>query len=130
MIARCASVRSKVWLCVSIALLGYFVATILSFYTNVSQYQRLSNFQKDHLELVMLGHDLQTHLAQQAEEFEDAFLIGEQELFAQANEETPKVIAAIDRLIQGVNAASDEISIPSLEKFKARYVNFSTVAPT
>lgn len=130
MIPRFASVRSKVWLCVSIALLGYFVATLLSFYTNVSQYQRLSHFQKDHLELVMLGHDLQTHLELQAEEFEDAFLIGEQELFVQANAETPKVVESINLLIQAVGAVRHVIAIPELGKFKARYVEFSTVAQT
>lgn len=130
MIARFASVRSKVWLCVSIALVGYFVATLLSFYANVSQYQRLSHFQKDHLELVLLGHDLQIHLELQAEEFEDAFLIGEQELFIQANEETPKVIGSIDRLMQGVRGVSHEVAIPSLVKFRARYIAFSVVAQT
>jgi len=130
MIARFNSVRSKVWLCVAIALFGYFIATLLGFYINVSQYQRLSHFQKDHLELVLLGYELQAHLDQQTEEFEDAFLIGEQELFIQANEETGKIIAAIDRLSEAINSASHEIAVPSLEEFKARYVAFSIVAQT
>lgn len=130
MIIRFASIRSKVWLCVSIALLGYFVATLLSFYINVSQYQRLSHFQKNHLELVMLGHELQVHIERQAEEFEVAFLIGEQELFVKANEETPKVVKALDRLMQGISAANHDDLIPYLEQLSARYLAFSTTAKT
>jgi len=52
------SIRSKIWRCVLVALIGYFVATLSSFYSNMSQYDRLSLLLQVHFPQATLGNDI------------------------------------------------------------------------
>lgn len=99
MMSFSSSIRSKVWLCVAIALIGYFAATVVGFYVNITQYQRLAHLQLAHLPLVTLSDRLLNLYERQAEEFEDAFVIGESELATDAAGYTEKVFALLDTLL-------------------------------
>ncbi|PLX91540.1 MAG: hypothetical protein C0620_11065 [Desulfuromonas sp.] len=123
------SIRSKIWLCVTIVLLGYFAATLIGFYVNIYQYNRLSHLQLTHLPLATLGDRILNLFENQSEEYEDAFLLAESELSAQAAEYNNVIIAELDTLIRTMENDQDcPISHDKLLQIKTDYLNFTVLA--
>lgn len=96
------SIRSKIWRCVLVALAGYFVATMSSFYSNMSQYDRLSLLVQVHFPQATLGNDILYTFKRQTERYEEAFLTGELELTAQGNELSRSLSTMLDQLLEAV----------------------------
>ena len=95
-----SSIRSKIWLCVLVALIGLLIATVSSLYANFKQYQNLSQLQEEYYPLASLGLKLTNTFELQIEEYEDAFITGERSL-------------AVDRVLDkisksGIESLTDE----------------------
>ena len=96
------SIRSKIWRCVLVALIGYFVATLSSFYSNMSQYDRLSLLVQVHFPQATLGNDILYSFKRQTERYEEAFLTGESELAGQGNDLSASLSTMLDQLLEAV----------------------------
>ena len=123
------SIRAKVWLCVSIVVMGYFAATLVGFYVNVCQYQRLTHLQSTHIPLTGLGNEVLKRFEQQTEEYEDAFLLAESELAEQAAAMNSGVLSQLDKLIAVAQQhATGPVSVTKLQKIRTSYLHLTKMA--
>ncbi len=123
------SIRSKIWLCVLVVMVGYFVATVTVFFTNKIQYDRLSHLQETHFPLAALGNELLHTFKKQTERYEDAFLTGESDLALQGNEMQTGVQEMLDQLHQAVGKDQHKSVIPaSIKKLKQHYFTYAQIA--
>lgn len=123
------SIRSKIWRCVLVALAGYFIATLSSFYSNMTQYDRLSHLGEVHFPMAALGSDLLHTFKKQTERYEDAFLTGENDLAGQGNELSATLTEQLDQLQNAVNLSPHQpISAERIEKLKQDYNAYAQVA--
>jgi PAS domain S-box-containing protein len=127
--SKAGSVRTKVWACVLIALAGYFIATISSFYSNRQQALRLGNLQNVHFPLARLSDETVNIFKTQIGKYEDAFLTGESEQAVQANRLSGRVL---DLLLQMEKVAAQDPSFSFenalIESLGDRYREFSLLA--
>ncbi|MFH7319797.1 sensor histidine kinase [Desulfurivibrio sp. D14AmB] len=86
------SIRTKVRACMLIALAGYFIATVSSFYSNSQQAARLASLQTIHFPLARLSEETLSIFRTQLAKYEDAFLTGEAEQVIQANKLSSKIM--------------------------------------
>jgi len=123
MTKRFSSIRSKVWLCVLTALAGFFVSVLVGFYANLAQYNRLSHLQENYWPLVSNADKMLTVIEQQTGKYEDAFLLGEQDLAQQAIALQIKFLDHMDNLMLWIQRIDDSpVSIKSLLVLKQDYV--------
>lgn len=92
------SIRTKVWVCVLIALAGYFIATISSIYSNSQQANRLTHLQTVHFPLALLSDETVNTFKTQIEKYEDAFLTGEAEQAVQGNRLSTTILQLLDQM--------------------------------
>ncbi|HET98723.1 MAG TPA: PAS domain S-box protein [Desulfurivibrio alkaliphilus] len=86
------SIRTKVRACMLIALVGYFIATVSSFYSNSQQAARLASLQTIHFPLARLSEETLNIFRTQLSKYEDAFLTGEAEQVLQANKLSSQIM--------------------------------------
>lgn len=123
------SIRSKVWLCVTIVLMGYFAATMVGFYVDLYQYKRLTHLQATHIPLTALGNEALKQFEQQFEEYEDAFLLAEVELSQQAAEMNKDVLKPLEQLIEVTQEHTDSpVAITRLKQIKKDYLQLTVMA--
>ncbi len=106
-LSRSGSIRSKVWTCVLIALVGYFIATLSSFYSNSRQAVRLTHLQKVEMPLALISDQTLQAYKDQIEKYENAFLTGEAEQAIQGNRLSERIIEHFEAMEE--LAASDLI---------------------
>lgn len=92
------SIRTKVWACVLIALAGYFIATVSSFYSNRQQAGRLASLQNIHFPLARLSDETVNTFKTQVAKYEDAFLTGESEQVIQANQLSGRILELLQQM--------------------------------
>lgn len=123
------SIRNKVWICVLIALVGYFIATLSSFYTNSRQASRLTHLQKIEMPLALLSDQGLQAYKDQIEKYENAFLTGEAEQAVQGNRLTSHVVELFEAMAE---LSVDDISIDgkrfTIHDLLERYDEFATLA--
>ena len=123
------SIRSKIWRCVLVALIGYFVATLSSFYSNMSQYDRLSLLMQGHFPQATLGNDILYTFRKQTERYEGAFLTGESELATQANDLTVSLSTMLEQLLEAVKRyPHPQASAAHVEKLRDDYLAYAQLA--
>lgn len=123
------SIRSKIWRCVLVALIGYFVATLSSFYSNMSQYDRLSLLMQGHFPQATLGNDILYTFRKQTERYEGAFLTGESELATQANDLTASLSTMLEQLLEAVKRyPHPQASAAHVEKLRDDYLAYAQLA--
>ncbi len=123
------SIRAKVWLCVTIVLMGYFAATLVGFYVNIYQYKRLTDLQSIHIPLTTLGNEALKQFEQQTEEYEDAFLLEEVELSEQAAAMNSNVVNQLDQLILMTQEHPvSPVSFSSLQQIRKHYLQLTAMA--
>ncbi|MGV1100021.1 diguanylate cyclase domain-containing protein [Thiovibrio sp. JS02] len=126
---RLSSIRSKIWLCVAVALAGYFVATLSGFYSNLTQYNRLSHLKELHFPLVSVANNLLNTFKKQTERYEDAFLTGENDLAFQGNALSSQVLALLEQLNDMAGKyPHPPVSTEHLDRLKEEYLAYSQVA--
>jgi PAS domain S-box-containing protein len=104
---RSGSIRSKVWTCVLIALVGYFIATLASFYFNSRHATRLTHLQKVEMPLALLSDQSLQAYKDQIEKYENAFLTGEAEQAVQGNRLSGHIVELFEKMEE--MAASDQV---------------------
>ena len=123
------SIRSKIWRCVLVALIGYFVATLASFYLNMSQYDRLSMLVQVHFPQATLGNDILYTFKKQTERYEEAFLTGESELAAQTNALSADMSTMLEQLSKAVKRSPHpQVSPAYVQKLQNEYEDYARLA--
>jgi len=123
------SIRAKVWLCVTIVLMGYFAATLVGFYVNIYQYKRLTHLQSTHIPLTALGNEVVKQFEKQTEEYEDAFLLAEAELSEQAAAMNSNVLSPLDQLILLIREhPSSPVQSTKLQQIRKDYLQLTAMA--
>ena len=123
------SIRHKVWACVLIALAGYFIATLSSFYANSHQAERLTHLQKVKMPLALLSDQGLQAYKDQIERYENAFLTGEAEQAVQGNRLTGRVVELFEAMAE--LSATDVIvdgKRLSIQDLLTRYDEFAALA--
>ena len=123
------SIRSRIWRCVLVALIGYFVATMASFYLNMSQYDRLSKLVQVHFPQATLGNDILYTFKKQTERYEEAFLTGESELAAQTAGLSADLSTMLDTLLVAIkNSPHPQVSPAYVQKLRDDYRDYAHIA--
>ena len=123
------SIRSRIWRCVLVALIGYFVATMASFYLNMSQYDRLSKLVQVHFPQATLGNDILYTFKKQTERYEEAFLTGESELAAQTDGLSADLSTMLDTLLVAIkNSPHPQVSPAYVQKLRDDYRDYAHIA--
>ncbi|MBA3004719.1 MAG: diguanylate cyclase [Desulfurivibrio sp.] len=123
------SIRSKIWRCVLVALVGYFVATLASFYLNMSQYDRLSMLVQVHFPQATLGNDILYTFKKQTERYEEAFLTGESELAAQTNAISGDLSTMLEQLLEAIKRSPHpQVSPAYVQKLQGDYQAYAHLA--
>ena len=123
------SIRSRIWRCVLVALIGYFVATMASFYLNMSQYDRLSKLVQVHFPQATLGNDILYTFKKQTERYEEAFLTGESELAAQTDGLSADLSTMLDTLLVAIkNSPHPQVSPAYVQKLRDDYRDYAQIA--
>ncbi|MBU1404168.1 MAG: PAS domain S-box protein [Proteobacteria bacterium] len=105
------SIRTKVWICVLIALVGYFIATLSSFYSNSRQAERLATLQTIHFPLARLSDETVNTFKNQIAKYENAFLTGETDQAIEGNHLSTTIL----QLLEQMKKVSDQNTIFSPE---------------
>lgn len=123
------SIRAKIWLCVLVALAGYFVATLSGFYSNYRQTGRLSHLQNVRFPLALLADEALNTFKSQTAKYEDAFLTGEPEQAVQGNRLSANVLHLLDQM-EEVRARQEDFDYEKemLTKLRIQYLEFSQLA--
>lgn len=123
------SIRNKVWVCVLIALVGYFIATMSSFYANSHQVARLTHLQKVEMPLALLSDQGLRAYKEQIEKYENAFLTGEAEQAVMGNRLSGRVVERFEAM---ANLSTDEIVVEGrrfgIHDLLVRYNEFANLA--
>lgn len=123
------SIRARIWRCVLVALIGYFVATMASFYLNMSQYDRLSKLVQVHFPQATLGNDILYTFKKQTERYEEAFLTGESELAAQTDGLSADLSTMLDTLLVAIkNSPHPQVSPAYVQKLRDDYRDYAHIA--
>ncbi|PKN15797.1 MAG: hypothetical protein CVU68_13280, partial [Deltaproteobacteria bacterium HGW-Deltaproteobacteria-3] len=123
------SIRSRIWRCVLVALIGYFVATMASFYLNMSQYDRLSKLVQVHFPQATLGNDILYTFKKQTERYEEAFLTGESELASQTDGLSADLSSMLDALLGAIkNSPHPQVSPAYVQKLRDEYRDYAHIA--
>ncbi len=123
------SIRTKVWTCVFIALAGYFIATLSSFYFNSRQATRLAQLQKVGFPLALLSDEVHRTFKSQTEQYENAFLTGEVEQAIQANRLSARILEILEemkKLTEHTSLYKEESQL--IITLKNDYTTFYTLA--
>jgi|GEM_PF-644446 len=124
-----ASIRSKIWLCVLVALAGYFIATVCGFYSNLSQFHRLSRLERVYFPWSSLASDLFHTFKKQTERYEDAFLTGEKELALQGNLLIPEILSRLDKMEETLSPFGGKMMLlTKVRELRALYQEYSRTA--
>lgn len=127
--SRTSSIKTKVFICVFIALAGYFIATLSSFYASSTQITRLTRLQNVYFPLAMMADDLVSSFKKQTDLYNDAFISGETGKIIEAELISNTVSQLFDHLEKVVahdpTLSHERIQIPELRN---RYRDFYKLA--
>lgn len=124
------SVKTKVLVCVLIALAGYFIATLSSFYSNSRQADRLAVLQTIHFPLARLSDETVNTFKAQIAKYEDAFLTGETEQAIEANHLNTTILQLLEQMKNVAKQNTIVSPEPELiDKLRRQYTEFYQLAP-
>lgn len=124
------SIRTKVWVCVLIALAGYFIATLSSFYSNSQQAVRLASLQTVHFPLARLSDETLNTFKTQITKYEDAFLTGEIDQAIEGNQLSTPIFQLLEQM-RNVSAQHPALAPETalIEDLQHQYKEFFQLAP-
>lgn len=134
MTPKLGSIRTKIWLCIMVALVGYFLATVASFSSQRSQYQKFSNLGNVLFPIASLGTNMLHLFERQKDIYEDAFLTGEIDLAREAHD----LNKIMDKNFHQLKTILPQLSTPPVtltfvkdlqEEYQA-YTKIATIIPT
>lgn len=86
------SIRTKLWLCVLVAFVGYLIATLSSYYSNLLFSQNLDHLRRVDFPLALKGGEVLSRYRKQLRLYEDAFVTGERDYALRANETGREIV--------------------------------------
>ncbi|MDH4332508.1 MAG: ATP-binding protein [Desulfobulbaceae bacterium] len=124
------SIKTKIWVCVLIALTGYFIATLSSFYSNYRQADRLTALQTIHFPLARLSDETVNTFKAQIAKYEDAFLTGEMEQAIEGNQLSTTILQLLEQM-KHVSVQNPKFSPETalIEEIQHQYNEFYQLAP-
>lgn len=114
------SIRTKVWLCVLVAFVGYLIATLSSYYSNLLFSHNLDHLRRVDFPLALKGNEVLSLYRKQLKLYEDAFVAGERDEALRANEVGRDVLMSLARMAE-VTREQAEHRHGDVEALKTRY---------
>jgi diguanylate cyclase (GGDEF)-like protein/PAS domain S-box-containing protein len=102
------NIRTKVWSCVSVALLAYLVATITASLANMRITESLTVLEAIHFPLALKGEKVYTIFTEQTKNFENGLLTGELAELDKAKQHHVELIALLNEMVH--TAASRDLN--------------------
>lgn len=120
-------VRAKVWLFVSIALVGYIIATVSTVYSNTKLTENLVSLRNIDFPISMQGSEVLNIFREQLKNYEDAAMLGEEDAIITANEKGKEILAIQSLMLDKVKSfeGSDYENIRLLNE---KYLKFFDLA--
>lgn len=120
-------VKAKVWLFVSIALVGYIIATISTVYSNSKLTGNLTSLRNIDFPISMKGSEVLTVFKEQLKNYEDAAMLGEEDSVITANKQGEIILSIQSEMLDMVKSigGSDYENIRSLNN---KYLEFFDLA--
>ncbi|MBN2644998.1 MAG: diguanylate cyclase [Desulfuromonadaceae bacterium] len=118
------SIQGKIWLCVLVALVGYFIGSAVSASLHLFQYRRFSELESRFIPLVNGSDRLLGLFDQQSAEVESALLTGERDLLDHAGTLSSKVNVTLQQLGAVSEAYDDRLSLEELDALRKGYQDF------
>ena len=124
------SIKQKVWFCAGVGILGFFVATISTYYSNNQLTNNLGNLRDVTFPLSMQGEEVRNLYAKQHSLYEDAFLLADEDSLDEGVALTEPINTLISDMLR-VLEKSDGILLPvrkQLLTLQKSYSSYSTLA--
>ena len=121
------SIRSKVSICVYVALAGYLVATLSSIFSNAGISNELNHLRIHHLPLSILTEKLHSLLKEQNALYEEAFLLEEPDQAIKGNDISEEIFSLLEEITANTKRHSME-DCTQIADLSYRYYNFARAA--
>ncbi|MCK5405317.1 MAG: PAS domain-containing protein, partial [Desulfobulbaceae bacterium] len=121
------SIRSKVSICVYVALAGYLVATLSSIFSNAGISNELNHLRIHHLPLSILTEKLHSLLKEQNALYEEAFLLEEPDQAIKGNDISEEIFSLLEEITANTKRHSME-DCTQIADLSYRYSNFARAA--
>lgn len=125
-----SSIKFKIWLCVGIVILGFLVATVVTFGANDRLENNLTNLSGVGFPLALRGSEVQNIYSKQLRFYEDAFLLGDEDALMKGNILGETVEDLLDEMIETA-AAGGKLSRRlhvELVELKKNYLGYYAMA--
>ncbi|MBU0679876.1 MAG: sensor domain-containing diguanylate cyclase [Proteobacteria bacterium] len=103
------NIRSKIWACVSVALLSYLIATLATTWVNNETKVSITHIQKIDLPLSSKGLLVHSLFNAQSEDYENGLLTGEKGDVLRANMRHDQIALMLEELVQLASASHNDI---------------------
>lgn len=121
------SIKSKIWACVSIALLAYLVATGLATFSNYRSSASLTLIEQVHIPLAFSANALNSLLKLQRQKYEEGLLVGDAQEVAAANSLNEEIEKTFNQMISLASSGSPEV-YPDLLSLRDHYNEYFSLA--
>lgn len=121
------SITSKIWACVSIALLAYLVATGLATFSNYRSSASLTAIEQVHIPLAFSADSLNSLIEAQRQKYEEGLLIGDKHKVAEANRLNEAISETFNRMIALASSGCPE-AYPQLLSLRDHYDEYFSLA--
>jgi diguanylate cyclase (GGDEF)-like protein/PAS domain S-box-containing protein len=121
------NIRSKIWACVSVALLSYLIATLATTWVNNETKVSIIHIQKIDLPLSSKGLLVHSLFNAQSEDYENGLLTGEKGDVLRANMRHDQIALMLEELVQLAGASHNDI-YPRILSLRDDYNDYFVVA--
>ncbi len=121
------NIRSKIWACVSVALLSYLTATLATTWVNNETKISITHVQKVDLPLSSKGILVHSLFNAQSEDYENGLLTGEKGVVQQANMRHEQIALLLDELVRLAGASHNDL-YPRILSLRDDYNDYFVLA--
>lgn len=121
------NIRSKIWACVSVALLSYLTATLATTWVNNETKISITHVQKVDLPLSSKGILVHSLFNSQSEDYENGLLTGEKGEVQQANMRHEHIALLLDELVRLAGASHNDL-YPRILSLRDDYNDYFVLA--
>ncbi len=121
------NIRSKIWACVSVALLSYLIATLATTWVNHQTKISISHVQKADLPLSVKGILVHSLFNSQSEDYENGLLTGDAGEIQQANMHHNQITVLLNDLVRLASASHNDL-YPRILSLRDDYTVYFTLA--
>jgi len=97
------SIKFKIWLCVGVGFVGFFIATVSTFQSSARLSGNLNDLRDVTFPLSLKGEALRNTFVQQTSLYEDAFLLADEDALDEGNAETAVIQQYLDEMLRLVD---------------------------